>query len=159
MNYFIDTEFHEDGRIIDLISIAIVREDDESLYMVSSEFDESICNDFVKKNVLPKLEGQHRFSRQDIRFCIEEFIGDDESPLFFAYYADYDWVAFCQLWGKMVDLPKHFPMLCYDVRQFADMRGFYNIDMDHFLEPGTEHDALADARATLKMFNRVVSVD
>lgn len=27
------------------------------------------------------------------------------------YYADYDWVAFCQLFDRMIDLPKDFPKL------------------------------------------------
>jgi len=30
-------------------------------------------------------------------------------PKFCAYYADYDWVAFCWLFGKMMDLPSGFP--------------------------------------------------
>jgi len=29
---------------------------------------------------------------------------------FYGYYADYDWVVFCWLFGKMMDLPKGFPM-------------------------------------------------
>lgn len=41
-------------------------------------------------------------------------------PEFYAYYADYDWVAFCWLFGKMIDLPKGFPMYCRDLKQFFD---------------------------------------
>lgn len=39
---------------------------------------------------------------------------------FYAYYADYDWVAFCWLFGKMIDLPKGFPMYCKDLKQMLD---------------------------------------
>lgn len=53
MRYYIDTEFHEDGRIIDLISIGIYSEDNRSFYAVSSNFNPDICDDFVKENVLP----------------------------------------------------------------------------------------------------------
>lgn len=41
-------------------------------------------------------------------------------PEFYAYYADYDWVAFCWLFGKMIDLPNGFPMYCIDVKQVLD---------------------------------------
>ena len=54
--WFLDTEFHDDGRIIDLISIALVAEDGKNFYYaVSTEFDQERCNDWVKANVLPKL--------------------------------------------------------------------------------------------------------
>jgi Ca2+/Na+ antiporter len=38
-------------------------------------------------------------------------------PEFYGYYADYDWVLFCWLFGKMIDLPKGFPMYCIDLKQ------------------------------------------
>ncbi len=41
-------------------------------------------------------------------------------PDFYAYYADYDWVAFCWLFGKMIDLPKGFPKYCIDLKQEMD---------------------------------------
>ncbi len=49
-------------------------------------------------------------------------------PQFYGYYADYDWVAFCWLFGKMIDLPKHFPMYCIDLKQMLDVKykdGYY----------------------------------
>lgn len=39
---------------------------------------------------------------------------------FYGYYCDYDWVAFCALFGKMIDLPKGFPMYCKDLKQMLD---------------------------------------
>lgn len=42
------------------------------------------------------------------------------NPEFYAYYANYDWVAFCWLFGKMMDLPKGFPMYCRDLKQTMD---------------------------------------
>ena len=41
-------------------------------------------------------------------------------PEFYGYYSDYDWVVFCWLFGKMIDLPKGFPMVCYDIKQILD---------------------------------------
>lgn len=42
------------------------------------------------------------------------------NPKFYAYYADYDWVLFCSLFGRMIDLPKGFPMYCNDLKQILD---------------------------------------
>jgi hypothetical protein len=39
---------------------------------------------------------------------------------FYGYYADYDWVLFCSLFGTMMDLPKGFPMYCRDLKQVFD---------------------------------------
>ena len=43
-----------------------------------------------------------------------------DKPQFYGYYADYDWVVFCWLFGKMIDLPKGFPMYCIDLKQSLD---------------------------------------
>ena len=41
-------------------------------------------------------------------------------PEFYAYYASYDWVVFCWIFGKMIDLPKGFPMYCTDLKPMLD---------------------------------------
>ena len=97
-------------------------------------------------------------SKRDIAFEVLEFIKEpfytalsygalkntpmDDSPEFWAYYADYDWVVFCQLFGTMMDLPKGFPMYCRDIKQECDRLGNPALP-----EQGKgEHNALADAR-------------
>lgn len=45
---------------------------------------------------------------------------ENANPEFYGYFADYDWVAFCWLYGKMVDLPKGFPKYCRDLKQMLD---------------------------------------
>jgi hypothetical protein len=42
------------------------------------------------------------------------------NPQFYGIYADYDWVVFCWLFGKMNDLPKGFPKYCNDLKQEMD---------------------------------------
>lgn len=42
------------------------------------------------------------------------------NPKFYGYYSDYDWVVFCWLFGKMINLPKGFPMYCIDLKQILD---------------------------------------
>lgn len=91
---------------------------------------------------------------------------------FYAYYADYDWVVFCWLFGKMMDLPNGFPMYCKDLKQMLDetvekqerfigspsrnasFEEKLNGIKEHIDYPKqeNEHDALADARWNKKLF-------
>ncbi|HEX2615078.1 MAG TPA: 3'-5' exoribonuclease [Nitrososphaera sp.] len=53
--YFYDTEFQEDGREIDLISIGIVCEDGRELYLQSVNADYGTLSTWVRAHVLPNL--------------------------------------------------------------------------------------------------------
>ena len=148
MKYFLDTEFIEAGRYkpITLISIGIVREDGEQFYAVSADFKEKDCNAWVKANVLPRIwsiqpiERQFKMPVGEIASRVLAFIGNDK-PEFWGYYADYDWVVFCQMFGAMIDLPKGWPMYCRDLKQLADDMGDVRIPK----QGSDEHNALRDA--------------
>jgi len=141
MKFWFDTEFIEDGKTIDLMSIGIVAEDGRSYYAECEECDLSRANDWVKANVIPHLSGEKK-PRAVIAKDIKGFLGD--KPEIWAYYADYDWVAFCQLYGKMIDLPKGWPMYCRDVKQWCDHLGNPKLPP----QDTAEHNALNDARWT-----------
>jgi hypothetical protein len=146
MRYWFDTEFIEDGKTIDLISIGIVAEDGRELYLESAEVNLDRASPWVKANVLPHLTGE-RWSRISIEADVRNFVGySGTQPEFWGYYADYDWVVLCQLFGTMMDLPKGWPMYCRDVKQLADSMGNPALPK----QSETEHHALADARWTKK---------
>ncbi len=155
MKIWFDTEFIEDGKTIDLISIGMVREDGKTLYRQNEECDLNRASAWVKDNVFPHLDsGAHNWhSRAQIASAIVEFAG--EEPVFWAYYADYDWVALCQLFGTMMQLPKGWPMFCMDLKQVAVMLG------DPKLPEQTdgEHHALFDALWTRKAWNHLRSFE
>lgn len=138
MKLWFDTEFIEDGNTIDLVSIGIIREDLATYYAEIEEADLSRADDWVKENVLTHLRGEKK-SRAQVAQDIVEFAGP--SPEWWAYYADYDWVVLCQLFGRMIDLPENWPMYCRDVKQFADL---IHYDLS-YIPNGTEHYALSDA--------------
>jgi hypothetical protein len=142
MRMFLDTEFIEDGRTIDLLSIGVVAEDGREFYRetkLSAEYVRRHANDWVKVNVLPHLTGDTDH-RADIAQDLVTFVG--ERPEFWGYYADYDWVVLCQLYGRMVDLPAGWPMFCMDLQQLAVSKGNPKLPT----QTTTEHHALADAR-------------
>ena len=140
MRIWFDTEFIEDGKTIDLISIGMVREDGQTFYAENSECDLTRASPWVADNVLPHLQGEvARWNRADMAEYIVAFVGD--KPEFWGYYADYDWVVLCQLFGRMMDLPKDWPMYCRDVKQVCDSLGNPELPKQF----ATEHHALADA--------------
>ena len=176
MKYFLDTEFIEGFKkplfgkrrhFIDLISIGIVAEDGREYYAVSNEFNTKDADNWVRKNVIDKIEvqlfqQQNTFAKYHFNFNLKEllkqfgksnkqiaeeiiqFVFNKEyqnfkqdrkefhqrtkeygwnikTPIeFYGYYADYDWVLFCSLFGRMIDLPKGFPMYCKDLKQTMD---------------------------------------
>lgn len=72
MRLYIDTEFIEDGRTIDLISIGIVAENGDEYYAVSSEFDfrKLAANPWLRENVWPGLPWLHGDARMYALSCV-----------------------------------------------------------------------------------------
>ena len=141
MNIWFDTEFVEDGKTIDLISIGMVREDGETYYAETDQWIPGKASQWVKDNVIVHLQGGDTIKPRDvIAREIVEFAG--EKPEFWGYYADYDWVVLCWLYGTMMDLPDGWPMYCRDIKQLCDSLGNPRLP-----ERGNgEHHALADAK-------------
>lgn len=93
-------------------------------------------------------------------------------PEFYGYYADYDWVVFCWLFGKMIDLPQGFPMYCNDLKQILETRGFacngttiplemWGKDIKehpNYPKQTNEHNALADARWNKQLYEFLKSL-
>lgn len=169
MKYFLDTEFieyppqlssHTEGiytykGTIDLLSIALVSEDHRTIYMSidDREVDKNRANPWAQENVLPHINHMPKVTRLEAREHIIDFIGDDPEPEFWAYYADYDWVAFCWLFGAMIDLPEHFPKYCLDIKQLMHT---FNIKRDELPpDPADAHNALADALHNKRMYNAI----
>ena len=142
--YFIDTEFMEAGprEPVSLISIGIAADDGRTYYAENAEARLERANPWVKGNVIPFLRGPKK-TRREIADEIRIFVSD-AAPEFWGYFADYDWVVFCQLFGTMMDLPAHFPQFCMDLQQVAVSR---RVPRDSFVpaKAEREHDALADA--------------
>jgi hypothetical protein len=98
---------------------------------------------------------------------------------FYGYYSDYDWVVFCWLFGRMINLPKGFPMYCNDLKQESDKMYeqkkkevlnkaqetkmklcFLNSLSDHpnYPKQTNEHNALADARWNKQLYEFLIKL-
>lgn len=150
MQYFLDTEFHEDGKTIDLISLALVAMDGRELYLGNMEAELDRASPWLWQNVIPKLPAYSDKlfwqSRSAIRRSVEAFFEGDrlskEKIEIWTYFGAYDWVIFCQLFGRMIDLPPHIPKFDMDIRHLRRSLG------DPLLpkQIEEEHVALHDAR-------------
>lgn len=81
--------------------------------------------------------------RQVIANEVRDFILAADHPWLWAWYGAYDHVVLCQLWGRMIDLPKGVPMWTSDLKQECERAGNPALPS---LSGITEHNALDDAR-------------
>ena len=170
MRYFYDTEFIDNGRTIELVSIGVVADDGREYYAVSTEFNPDQAGRWVRTHVLPKLpppSSLHWRSRAQIRADLEEFFGVDgageypqpppargvEPIELWAWIGAYDHVALCQLWGPMTGLPPAMPRFTHELRQLWEERGSPEMPP----RPADAHDALVDARYNLQRFRIICS--
>lgn len=185
MKYFIDTEFIEGfhkplfgkrRHFIDLISIGIVAEDGRCYYAISNEFNPKDADQWVKDNVISKLPYQYINlsdpsvspnskaksllwrSNAQIVSDIMQFVQWDANIEFYGYYSDYDWVVFCSLFGRMIDLPKGFPMFCLDLKQMMHDKGLTaEWKKSVCPDPEGEHDALVDAKWNYELYKAITA--
>lgn len=98
---------------------------------------------------------------EDMKPIRANFVWD--KPEFYAYYADYDWVVFCWLFGKMMNLPSNFPMYCKDLQQMLDEIAYcgtvkdFDLKFDlknhqNYPKQENEHSAIHDARWNKKLY-------
>lgn len=143
MIFYFDTEFLEDGRTIEPISIGIVSANGDEYYAEVQEMPHLRIkgHPWLMNNVVPYLQGgEYIKPKRKIASEIVDFVG--VYPEFWAYYSAYDWVLLCQLYGTMLELPSFWPMFCRDIKVLADDTG---VDL-HDLSQDDAHFALGDAR-------------
>lgn len=139
---------------------------------LSEENRKVIENRGVTYKFFKKLINKYGKTKKEIAEDIINFVGYQSNSKFsdiefYAYYADYDWVVFCQLWSSLYPVkpklfetgmsymnPKGFPYYCKDLQQiledisFTDM--YYSNDnlTEHsdYPKQDNEHNALDDAK-------------
>lgn len=169
IKYFYDTEFLDDGRTIDLISIGIVCDDGREYYAVNENapWRRILDHPWLMANVIPYLptlpkeqwaaagfsfiDSDHEDVKDSsqIAYEVREFILGDgcvtnrNQRELWAYYGAYDHVVLCQtLAGPMVNLPVGIPMFTRDIKQEAARFGNPSLPV----QASGDHHALSDAR-------------
>lgn len=170
--FFYDTEFIEDGKTIDLISIGVINYDTgDTFYAVSNEFDTARVAKhwWLMENVMSSIKHETHIevpfdgspvirdftvtdgaamSRKDIRDGLLRFIGPEKAELW-AWYSAYDHVCLAQLFGTMMELPATIPMTTYDIKQLHKLAGYCDMPK----QPEGLHNALEDAKMNVVRYN------
>lgn len=150
MRIWFDTEFIDTGSIVQMLSIGMVREDGQTYYAESSDSDHTMACEWVRDNVIVHLRcGDASKPCEQIRDEIVAFCGD--KPEFWAYFASYDWLVLCQLFGRMLDVPSHWPNFVHDVQSFRMILKIGELPK----QMTTEHNALNDALWTRQAYEHV----
>lgn len=171
-----DTEFLEDGKTIELISIGMVTDDGDEYYAVNDDapWRRIRSHTWLMANVVPQLPQPHGdwrnhmpsrwlFDRRNIHVHprariardVAQFLLDarrrNESgrPIeLWADYAAYDHVALAQLFGPMIELPIGVPMFTHDLQHELSRLGASDSDLPK--QTAGLHNALADAKHVLR---------
>lgn len=144
MRFWIDTELHDNGKYIELISLGAVAADGREFYAISTEFDPAGVTPWVQQHVLPFLEPRTSPVWQPLSAIAEAFLAfvGDEPAEFWSYIATYDWYLVTRLLPDGLDgLPDNWPFECWDLHQWAWQLGHPQLPA----HAGPVHHALADA--------------
>ena len=157
MKYFYDTEFHDDGNAIDLISIGIVANDGREYYAVNAdaEWDRIMRHDWLPDNVVAQLPPEVEWKRKaQIKAEVAEFLLAAGQPELWAWFAAYDHVVLSQLFGRMLDMPPGIPMYTHDLRAYLDYVKVKGIPS----QVTGNHDAMEDAKHVKVVHDYVMSL-
>lgn len=143
---FLDTEF-TDFRDMDLISIGIVSQYEHEFYRENKDYKQSWCNDFVKAEVVSKLQGgDHALPYAQLKESLQLWISgllEEYSTLLFVYDYSGDWFLLGEL---LLDYP-----------QRGKVKGKKDdletgIELYFMHDHSNEHHALHDAKALFNGF-------
>ena len=175
MRYTYDFEFKEDGKTIDPISMGMVNMDtDAELYLVFNDFDtRKVAADWwLMENVMSSIEhtthvqvdfqgakvvrdlmvtDPNSVTREEGAQLLRNFVAGDNNIEWWNWYGAYDHVALCQLFGRMIDLPKGFPMYSNDIKQIHKQAKWCEMPK----QPKGKHNALDDARFNVVRINYI----
>jgi len=176
---FLDTEFTGLHQNTTLISIALVAETGEEFYAELDDYDENQVDDWVRDNVISKLEmiGKDdyfstigktikiRAHRIKVAFTLRSFFSEFEGVEIWADVLAYDWVLFCELFGGAMNLPDNIFYAPFDLATLLRLKGHiepvskYEKDVSRFefvgVDKGKQHHALEDARVELKCYKKI----
>lgn len=163
---YYDTEFVDTGREILPISIGMVKEDGEELYLVNDDpvvIETAVKDEWLRENVVPYLpvlvSGDQIFwdnnhpdfpavgHRERLMKEVRRFVLTTPKPELWAWYGSYDHVFIAQLFGRMHDLPEGFPMCTFDLKQEHVRLGSPKLPK----QKDGQHNALADARHNVEI--------
>lgn len=141
LRLWFDTEFHDDGFRLELISLGVVCSDGREYYAENAAYDRSRAHPWLREHVLTQLRpGSERVPAQ-IAADLRALIGPAR-PEFWAYFGEYDWIVLRQLFGDLMAWPQGWPLSHMNLEQWRLHLGGPSLPP----QAGAAHNALHDAR-------------
>ncbi len=170
---FFDTEFTRNGQNTTLISIGLVTEH-HSLYLEFNDYDERQTDQWLRENVLNKLEGKDQVSSDEGRRILEEWfdkVRDGNKIQLISAGKGLDLILLYNLWGRTKDnnplrgtrgnvpdfLGHHYHI---DFKTILYLCGIYpNVDRSTLIDfkgENLRHNALFDAKILHQCWQKFV---
>ncbi len=182
MKIYFDTEFTGLTKNTTLISIGLVDETGKSFYGELTSFNRSMCDDWIRKNVLANLtygrslkdkmlEHQVYGSKALVGEVLKEWLSKYDEIQFVSDVSHYDFVLLIDLLtngGSAFDLPSNINPSCHDINQ--DIATHYKISEKEAFDKsredivqelcsadidGVKHNALYDARVIKAIYENL----
>lgn len=184
MKIFFDTEFTGLRKEAQLISLALVDENNRSFYAEFNDYDKSFYDPWIQENVMDKLtfvrdsyvqyKDDHdgimcKGSKDYVRCLLEQWLAEYDKVELVSDVCHYDMVLFIDIFGTAFDLPKNVCPSCHDINQ--DIAEYFNIsEREAFDKSRTlmasgsiayikEHDAMYDAQVIKIIYEKIHKKD
>lgn len=184
MKIFFDTEFTGLHKNTTLISIGLVDENNRTFYAEFTDYDESQCDDWIKRNVIDNLWKTKKGlcsgindndtdrtyawgTKSDIQKSLEKWLSKYDVVELVSDVCHYDMVLFIDIFGGAFDIPKNVNPACHDINQ--DIVEYFNISeieafdksrediIKSYHIDGNKHNALYDAKVIKVIYEMINS--
>ncbi len=163
---FFDTEFtYLDARKGELLSLALVKDTGEELYIEFEQPAPDHMDPWVVEHVLPALSGTHILSKEDAKEKIREFVGT-EKPYIMAYVNQFDSIYWYDLFSDPQKhpgfwIPLDFASILFahgfDPESMGKQEFFDRIGVNKSDYATRDHNALEDAKLLREVYRRFTS--
>lgn len=180
MLIFFDTEFTGLHKDTTLISIGLVSEYGDELYIELNDYDRNMCDEWITNNVLDNTisegnknvlsivsnENDYKFckNKEEVKQILNDWLKKFNDVQLVSDCCHYDMVLFIDIFGTAFDLPDNVCPVCYDINQdiakfesITDKEAF-NINRENFVNTygnlpiGDKHNSLYDAKVIKEIY-------
>ena len=188
MKVFFDVEFTGLQKDTTMISIGLISADGKMFYAELTDYDEKLCDDWIKNNVFPNLltkqpadltdyvPNYHIGNKYNIARALTNWFNQFDTVELVADVGHYDMVLLIDLFGHAFKLPNNVAPTYHDVNQ--DIARCYKISLQEAFDKPRDnilrekdrdeiltrlvqnkHNALYDATITRELYQVLHNVD
>lgn len=168
MKVFLDTEFTGLHKDTQLISIGMISEGGDELYLELNDWDYfKIKKDdvlWLNMNVLSKLSRTNLVNTKEAADIITEYCNNiGEEIEIWSDCLSYDWVLFCNIFEHAFNIPKNVYYIPFDICTLFKEKGIDpDINREKFAninpKETEKHNALFDAKIIKKCYEKLTNI-